>query len=75
MHSSMLKGYCIISLWNLQRFLHIPAPSVLILFEGMLGSPVPKVLVATTRNSYSIHGIKSTAFAASMFPSMIGGSK
>lgn len=39
----------------------------------MLGSPVPMGLVATTLNSYSTHGFKSTAIADSMSPVMISG--
>lgn len=56
-------------------FVYIRAPSVLILWDGILGSPVPKVFVAIIRNSYSIHGIKSITLADSMFPSISDGSK
>lgn len=54
---------------------YVRAPSVLILGDGMLGSPVPRVFVAIIRNSYSIHGIKSITVADSIFPSISDGSK
>lgn len=54
---------------------YVRAPSVLILCDGILGSPVPRVFVAIIRNSYSIHGIKSITVADSMFPSISAGSK
>lgn len=47
----------------------LPACSVLSLGDGLLGSPVPRVLVAITLNSYSVQGNKSTTVAVSAFPS------
>lgn len=55
--------------------IYILAPTVLIFCDGILGSPVPKVLVAIIRNSYSIHGINSITWADSIFPSVSAGSK
>lgn len=72
----------LIKMWKLRSTLknlifsvYVRAPSVLILCDGILGSPVPKVFVAIIRNSYSIHGIKSITVADSMFPSISDGSK
>lgn len=63
------------TLKNLTFSVYVRAPSVLILCDGILGSPVPKVFVAIIRNSYSIHGIKSITVADSIFPSISDGSK
>lgn len=46
----------------------LPASLVLTPLEGALGSPVPIALLATTLNSYSTHGLSSTAMADSMSP-------
>jgi hypothetical protein len=51
----------------------LPASFVRIIRDGMLGSPVPIGLVATTRNSYSTQGFRSTAIADSMSPVMTSG--
>lgn len=53
----------------------LPASSVLSLGDGLLGSPVPRVLVAITLNSYSVQGNKSTTVAVSAFPSTSAGAK
>lgn len=63
------------TLKNLTFSVYVRAPSVLILCDGILGSPVPKVFVAIIRNSYSIHGIRSITVADSIFPSISDGSK
>lgn len=62
------------SLWN-RSFVPrlLPASFVRIIRDGMLGSPVPIGLVATTRNSYSTQGFRSTAIADSMSPVMTSG--
>lgn len=51
----------------------LPACRVLCLSDGLLGSPVPRVLVAITLNSYSVQGNKSTTVAVSSFPSTSAG--
>lgn len=43
--------------------------------DGLLGSPVPRVLVAITLNSYSVQGNKSTTVTFSEFPSMSAGAR
>lgn len=53
----------------------LPASSDLSLGDGLLGSPVPRVLVAITLNSYSVQGNKSTTVAVSAFPSTSAGAK
>lgn len=47
---------------------NVPASLDLTPLEGALGSPVPMALLATTLNSYSTHGLSSTAMADSMSP-------
>lgn len=51
----------------------LPASIVFCLDEGLLGSPVPRVLVAMTLNSYSVQGNKPTTVAVSVFPSTSAG--
>lgn len=46
----------------------LPASLVLTFLEGVLGSPVPMALLATTLNSYSTQGLSSTAMDDSMSP-------
>jgi len=46
----------------------LPASLVRTPLEGALGSPVPMALLATTLNSYSTQGFRSTAIADSMAP-------
>ena len=58
---------------ELVQCLHSPASRVVTLRDGSLGSPVPNVLVAMTRNSYSEYGIKPSTVAVSALPSTIGG--
>lgn len=55
------------------EFSFLPASLVRIIRDGVLGSPVPIGLVATTLNSYSTQGFKSTAMADSISPVMISG--
>lgn len=51
----------------------LPDSRVFSLLDGLLGSPVPRVLVAVTLNSYSVQGNKSTTLADSAFPSTSAG--
>lgn len=53
----------------------LPASRVLSLRDGLLGSPVPSVLVAVTLNSYSVQGNKSTTVAVSVLPSTSAGAR
>lgn len=49
------------------------ASKVLSFGDGLLGDPVPRVFVAITLNSYSVHGDKSITVAISSFPSTTAG--
>lgn len=50
------------------RFRHIHVSLVRAFLDGLLGSPVPMLLVAKTLNSYSTHGLNSKTEADSFFP-------
>lgn len=52
---------------------YLRASSVLLFSEGLLGSPIPIRLAATTRNSYSTQGFSPTTVAVNVLPSMISG--
>lgn len=54
---------------------YLRASSVLLFSEGLLGSPIPIRLAATTRNSYSTQGFKPTTVAVNVLPSMISGTR
>lgn len=53
------------------QYIHVPF--VLACLDGLLGSPVPMVLLARTRNSYSTHGFRSITVAVSWWPPTISG--
>ncbi len=50
------------------KTIYIHVSMVLIFCEGLLGSPVPMELVASTLNSYSTHGLNSTTRAVNCCP-------
>lgn len=52
-----------------------PESSVLVFKDAGLGSPMPTVFLASTRNSYSTHALRSTTVAVKVFPSIISGTK
>lgn len=52
---------------------HSQVPLVLACLDGLLGSPVPMVLLARTRNSYSTQGLRSITVAVSCRPPMASG--
>lgn len=54
---------------------YLRASSVLLFSEGLLGSPIPIRLAATTRNSYSTQGFRPTTVAVNVRPSMISGTR
>lgn len=54
---------------------YLRASSVLLFSEGLLGSPIPIRLAATTRNSYSTQGFRPTTVAVNVLPSMISGTR
>lgn len=58
---------------ELSQDIILRASRVLSLGDGLLGSPVPRVLVAITLNSYSVQGSKSTTVAFSLSPSTSAG--
>lgn len=64
-----------ISLNILSQDTILPASMVFSLRDGLLGSPVPSVLVAITLNSYSVQGNKFTTVAVSVFPSTSTGAR
>lgn len=52
---------------------YIQVPFVLACLDGLLGSPVPMVLLARTRNSYSTQGLRSITVAVSRWPPTTSG--
>lgn len=52
---------------------HAPASSVLVLTDTGLGSPIPTLFLANTRNSYSTQALRSTTVAVRVFPSITSG--
>lgn len=52
---------------------YIQVPFVLACLDGLLGSPVPMVLLARTRNSYSTQGLRSITVAVSWWPPTTSG--
>lgn len=52
---------------------YVQVPFVLACFDGLLGSPVPMVLLAKTRNSYSTQGLSSVTVALSWWPATTSG--
>lgn len=53
----------------------LPDALVLNNSDGLLGSPIPMLLPATTRNSYSTQGLKPTTVALYVLPLRISGTK
>lgn len=60
---------------NVRRWWYIRISLVRAFMEGLLGSPVPIVLVARTLNSYSTQGLKSVTVADSCFPPSSSGTE
>lgn len=58
-----------------QGFSYIRISLVRAFLEGLLGSPVPMLLVARTLNSYSTQGLKSVTVADSCFPPSSSGTE
>lgn len=52
---------------------YVQVPFVLACLDGLLGSPVPMVLLAKTRNSYSTQGLSSVTVALSWWPATTSG--
>lgn len=52
---------------------YVQVPFVLACLDGLLGSPVPMVLLAKTRNSYSTQGLNSVTVALSWWPATTSG--
>lgn len=53
----------------------LPAALVFSRADGLLGSPTPTLLLATTRNSYSTQGLKSTTVALWVLPLTTSGTE
>lgn len=58
---------------NTAACFYLRASSVLLFSEGLLGSPIPIKLAATTRNSYSTQGLRPTTVAVNVLPSITSG--
>ena len=67
------KSFVSMSTWSQDTILL--ASRVFSFGDGLLGSPVPRVLEAITLNSYSAQGNKSTTVAVSAFPSISAGAR
>lgn len=65
-----------VSVWKkLTETRVLPAALVFSRADGLLGSPIPTLLLATTRNSYSTQGLKSTTVALWVLPLTTSGTK
>lgn len=53
----------------------LPDALVLSNSDGLLGSPIPTLFPATTRNSYSTQGLRPTTVALYVLPLRISGTK
>ena len=53
----------------------LPDAFVLNNSDGLLGSPIPMLFPATTRNSYSTQGFKPTTVALNVLPLRISGTE
>lgn len=53
----------------------LPDALVLNSSDGLLGSPIPMLFPATTRNSYSTQGLKPTTVALYVLPLRISGTE
>lgn len=63
-------------IWPWQKsFWHVRVSLVRAFLDGLLGSPVPMLLVARTLNSYSTQGLRSMTVADSCFPPSSSGTE
>lgn len=69
-------GAANVSVWKkMTESRDLPAAFVFSRADGLLGSPIPTLLLATTRNSYSTQGLRSTTVALRVLPLMTSGTK
>lgn len=73
---SVFANICWDCCWeNVRTFRYVRISLVRVFLEGLLGSPVPMLLVARTLNSYSTQGLNLVTMADSCFPPSSSGTE